>query len=120
MVWQYGWRLQPSSGLWRGRNIEFFLIHYDGSGKEILLRPNKDGSWETPTDLTKPESIGINLPSSFSLDPQSTQDLFDGLYSIGFRPTKPIHDDANVNRHLEDMRAIAFAKLGIEKPNTRS
>lgn len=47
------------------------------------------------------------------------QNLMDQLWSLGFRPERgqlSVGQVAAVNRHLEDMRTLAFAKLEVPKP----
>jgi hypothetical protein len=111
---QRGFRLHASSGLFRGRMTEFFLTLFKDDGKEYLLKPNQDGGWEEPIELST--NGGYNLPASFQLLPEAAQKLFDDLYAFGYRPTQRSDDPGAVNTHLQDMRAIAFAKLGITQP----
>jgi hypothetical protein len=114
MIVQRGFRLHASAGLWRGRYFEFFLTLWKDDGKEYLLKPNQDGGWEEPIDLQV--HVGYNLPASFSLPPEAVQKLFDDLYGAGYRPTTRTDDPGAINQHLQDMRAIAFAKLNIPQP----
>lgn len=47
------------------------------------------------------------------------QALIDALWSAGLRPTQGKQSEgvtAAQDRHLQDMRAIAFAKLNVERP----
>lgn len=60
-----------------------------------------------------------NVPVSAYLSLEETQILIDRLWSIGARPSGMRHRDEAVsamNKHLEDMRQIAFTGLGYEKP----
>lgn len=59
---------------------------------------------------------------SFSLDDTAVQRLFDQLWHSGFRPTEardPSGQIGAMQRHLEDMRQIAFAKLEVSKPEDK-
>lgn len=57
---------------------------------------------------------------TFELSMEAAQNLFDELWRSGFRPTKGKADlDGTIaakDRHLEDMRAIAFGQLDVERP----
>jgi hypothetical protein len=114
MIIQRGFRLHAASGLFRGRMIELFLTLFKDDNREYLLKPNEDGGWEEPLELTT--NAGYNLPASFRLLPEAAQKLFDDLYAQGFRPTARTDDPEAINQHLQDMRTIAFAKLNIPQP----
>jgi hypothetical protein len=54
---------------------------------------------------------------SFHLEPEQAQTLLDDLWQCGVRPTEGAGTAGSMRateRHLEDMRAIAFAKLNIK------
>ena len=57
---------------------------------------------------------GFEIEPTFSLDRTKTQQLMDALWGLGFRPTEG-HGSAGqlaaTQRHLEDMRTLAFAKI---------
>lgn len=44
---------------------------------------------------------------------ETCQQLYDALHEAGFRYSHGTVEDAAVQKHLADMRAIAFKKLGI-------
>lgn len=53
------------------------------------------------------------------LEPEQAQLLIDELWSIGLRPIKGKQSEGQVaatEKHLCDMRAIAFAQLRIQQP----
>lgn len=53
------------------------------------------------------------------IDKDACQKLMDDLWYLGFRPERgemSVGQVAAVDAHLQDMRALAFAKLGVEKP----
>lgn len=57
---------------------------------------------------------GARLPP-----PTEAQELMDNLWRCGFRPTEgkgSAGQLAATDRHLQDMRAIAFHKLGVTAP----
>ena len=62
---------------------------------------------------------GDQLPKKPFIDMlhrEELQMLMDGLYEMGVRPTHEVNTDgrvAHITEHLEDMRAIAFKKLGM-------
>lgn len=53
-----------------------------------------------------------------SMDEPSLRGLMDELWSCGIRPTDYTSNDkaSAMSRHLEDMRAITFSRLQIERP----
>jgi len=56
------------------------------------------------------------IDKSLSISNTSAQSLIDSLWSAGFRPTEGTGSAGSLKateKHLEDMRKIAFAKLGI-------
>lgn len=63
---------------------------------------------------------------SFSISDQAAQNLFDDLWRGGFRPSREADNRRAegaleaTKHHLEDVRAIAFDKLRIEKPCSKS
>ena len=62
---------------------------------------------------------GTIWPPTFTLDYEAAQALINSLYGSGFRPTEgagSAGQRAALEHHLEDMRTLAFANLGIEKP----
>lgn len=61
---------------------------------------------------TRPEHID-------TMTPTEAQELMDNLWRCGFRPTEgkgSAGQLAATDRHLQDMRAIAFHKLGVTAP----
>jgi len=60
---------------------------------------------------------GAPADSTFNLDGQEAQELIDALWNCGLRPTQgksSIGRLEAVERHLADMRTIAFDKLEIK------
>lgn len=60
-----------------------------------------------------------HVKPSFTLSYDAAQELMDALYSAGIRP-RQARDHATtvdaINKHLTDMRAIAFGMLEMVKP----
>lgn len=62
---------------------------------------------------------GTHRPPTFTLDYEACQALMDSLYGSGFRPTQGTGSAGQreaLEKHLEDMRVLAFTKLKVEKP----
>lgn len=58
-------------------------------------------------------------PPVLTLAKDEAQDLMDQLWRIGFRPERgemSVGQIAATEKHLTDMRAIVFSKLGVPKP----
>lgn len=68
-------------------------------------------------EVTRKE--GEMWPDSFptlALSPEDAQALADELGKAGFIYGKKPENESNINAHLQDMRAIVFKKLGVDKP----
>lgn len=62
---------------------------------------------------------GAYVPPFTRLEARNAQLLIDSLWNAGLRPTQGKQSEGVVSaqaRHLEDMRAITFAKLNMERP----
>lgn len=116
-------RLCAQRAPWR-HQTEFFLVeeravedyHYT---QPHLLQPTDDPArmvWERQKE-------GFIPPRpSFSLNDANSQELFEMLWSAGFKPTSAVNEAARidaVSKHLEDMRAIVFDRLKVSAPNQR-
>lgn len=56
---------------------------------------------------------------SARMTPEDAQFLADALWAAGIRPSQGKQSEgvtAAQGRHLEDMRALAFHKIGVERP----
>ena len=59
------------------------------------------------------------LPWGFSASTTSViQAIVDAAYEAGIRPSSYVADTASSDRHLEDMRQLAFGALGMKKPGS--
>lgn len=90
-------------------DVAVYLANFDGQtrmiGRSVAMEPQEhEGQFE-------PEP-------TFRMRPEDAQSLAEQLWAAGFRPTQATKTgaDAAQSRHLEDMRAIAFAKLKIDDP----
>jgi len=66
-----------------------------------------------------PEGGPHPIQPTFSLAYQEAQELMDALWNVGLRPTQGKSSSGQleaVERHLADMRTIAFGRLEIAKP----
>lgn len=92
-----------------GRWVSLYLASFDRDGKRAIATNVtydvvEDGSYINPT---------MRIPR------ENAQELMDSLWQCGLRPTMGKQSEgvtAAQARHLEDMRAVAFAKLNIDKP----
>jgi len=66
---------------------------------------------------TEEVSQGASVPSFLELDQNMAQKLMDDLWDCGLRPTEGTGSAgamAAVENHLNDLRKITFATIGIE------
>lgn len=111
---ELGFRLAAAAFNWRPDRIAFHLIHFNEDGERCYVH----GFTETP--LVRGEA-GPEQPS-FTLGREDAQRVMDDLWAAGLRPTQGQQSEgltAGQARHLEDMRAIAFAKLDIDAPSVK-
>lgn len=115
-------RLYAHRAPWR-QLVEFYLVD-DRPAEDWhhpqphLLQRRPDG---TPEWARQPEGFAFAMPS-FDLTDDAAQELFEGMWAGGFRPKAAVNEASRieaVNRHLEDMRAIAFDRLKVKEPNSR-
>ena len=65
------------------------------------------------------EGLCMEHPPTLRLSPGDAQGLMDELWRVGLRPTEGTGSAGQlgaVERHLADMRALAFHKTGAPKP----
>lgn len=64
-----------------------------------------------PVEFTRLDhGMAIQAPS-FTLEPEQAQELFNGLWQLGYRPKDGTGNSGHVaaiERHLEDMRTLVF------------
>lgn len=80
----------------------------------------RDGSYVAEFRMSYyPEGTTVLPPGPAKLTPRAAQELVDCLAALGFSPTTMEGLEGALEaqeRHLQDMRAITFHTLGIEKP----
>lgn len=79
----------------------------------------KDSTYATNVTWTDLPEYGEYTPPSFHVDFAACQALMDDLYAMGIRPSEAAGSAGQkeaLERHLEDMRTLAFNHLEIEKP----
>ena len=93
-----------------GRSIN---LHMAGevlsTGKRVVARPVVLETLEED----------VSSPPMLQLTTDSCQSLMDELWNVGLRPTQGKQSEGQMGateRHLQDMRAIAFTKLQVQKP----
>ena len=97
-----------------GRRTGIAVVEHTYEGRKLVETMLRVG--EPPVVLNELDAI---TEPTLSLTKEQAQELFDGLYAIGFRPKiegKAVGELAGVRAHLEDMRALAFDKLEVTKP----
>jgi hypothetical protein len=102
---------------WESQSIELRLIHYHGMGGQnisvaepIVMRPY---------DRTSGRD---HVPPALYLKPHTAQHLMDSLWQCGLRPTEGTGSAGSLaatQRHLDDMRKIAFTALDINEDQTK-
>jgi len=95
--------------LWPRFDVYFFKRGLTPDGQEITTYAH-----EVVAETVVGEGVMVN--PSLQLSPQQVQDLMDQLWRDGVRPAAfggEGHLGALQN-HLQDMRKIAFKKLGVE------
>jgi hypothetical protein len=106
-----GWRflrLVPHQHLF-SEHIDFALFRHH-SGEPLAVAG--------PPQFVEVEN-GAPVEPMFRLHHTEAQELMDLLWHIGLRPTQGRQSEgqvAAVERHLADMRAIAFSKLEVKQP----
>ena len=106
-----GWeflRLVAHQHLWSDY-VDFLLIRETSGKPRAVCGPLQF--------VEIPEGSPVN--PTFSLEYQEAQELMDALWNVGLRPTHGKSSTGQleaVERHLTDMRPIAFSKLAVAKP----
>jgi len=99
-------------------HIDFFVngnIPWDGV--DLYIKVN--GEWATDEVPCVAIPEGQAPPVAMRLTASQAQNLMDRLYQAGLRPTQDKGSEATlaaVQKHLEDMRVIAFTEMEIVKP----
>lgn len=98
------------------RMLEFRATREVFQAHEIHLRARIGRAFIEPVTLTEKEP-GVLVQPFLTLEPREAQQLMDELWLCGLRPTEGTGSAGSLaatERHLADMRAIAFSKLRIK------
>lgn len=92
--------------------VNFYRLqrNINGQHETAVVRPIK---WEVLT----PEEEAMNHDPSLQMTVEDAQQLMDELWRCGLRPVEAMGSAgqaAATEKHLQDMRRIAFHKLGID------
>jgi hypothetical protein len=91
---------------------------YDEYVSVRLVRRTHNGNYAGVVTFA-PVPAGQPISPAFRLAHEEAQELMDSLYAAGLRPTQAkssVGQTEAIQRHLEDMRTIAFNNLEITKP----
>lgn len=108
-----GYEIHAHRNPYRSDGVEIYITRYSDNGQRLIAVRSGDAmTWEElrPHDFHSP---------TLGLFPERAQELMDELWNAGLRPTQGKQSEgvtAAQSRHLEDMRAIAFERLKVEKP----
>ena len=87
-----------------------------GDGVEIRILDRQSREYVEKVQMT-PAEVGGEIPVAVRLDPEQAQALIDSLWECGLRPTEGTGSAgalAAVERHLADMKKLAFHALKIQ------
>jgi hypothetical protein len=104
-----GYEIFIDGGMRFGPEIGVHIGRYDESGDLQLATEITFAAWR-PDQIVSP---------AFRLSDERAQSLIDALWAAGLRPTEGRQSEGVTHaqaRHLEDMRTIAFGKLGMAVP----
>lgn len=99
--------------------------YYDWCSQRIAVRLFQNRGYSpvtrligAPVEMVEFNNDGRSQEPTFRLDPDAAQELMDALWDCGIRPGQAAGSAGQLDatqKHLDDMRAIAFAGLNIEK-----
>jgi len=99
---------------WDSQKIDLRVIHYHGLGGRVI-------SLAEPLVMKVRDRDSADfVPPALSLRTATAQNLMDQLWQCGLRPTEGTGSAGSLaatQRHLDDMRVIAFNSLGIPNEN---
>lgn len=106
---QHGLRIAAQLKPW-GRSVALLIGRYDAGVFSVAK----------PVEFVKTdENDAYDVEPALSLPMESAQQLMDELWRCGLRPSEGSGSSGSLaatERHLGDMRALAFGKLGIAAP----
>ena len=92
---------------------------YAGDGVELYIMDREKMTYLTDLQTTlKHAEPNTQIPPAFKLSGEHTQMLMDNLWYCGFRPTEGTGSAGSLaatERHLADMKAVAFNALKIKE-----
>jgi hypothetical protein len=97
--------------VWYGRGFNLRILRLDACGEPVA-----EAGPAVFTAVEQGAAIGEPVTR---LDKDACQQMMDELWNLGFRPERgemSVGQVAATNAHLQDMRTLAFAKLGVPKP----
>lgn len=99
-----GWRIWASKQPWSQR-VGLWMVTDDAlKGAPALI---------TKVELeTQEEGFQFPATTTFDMPTQEMQSLVNQLWDLGIRPVQALESGSDA--HLQDMRKIAFHKLGIK------
>lgn len=98
---------------WRWRGIDLWVVGESHDQPQRKLAVASPIAWEEASPY---EANDFRSPT-LSLDTPLAQSLMDDLWRCGLRPSEGSGSAGSLaatQRHLEDMRSIAFKGLGLE------
>ena len=98
--------------IWLGLKFRVAILDVDRANKTVALLENF-------TMRTVDTDGAVENTRLLEIESEQCQKLIDELWDCGFRPSEGSGSAGqleSVKRHLEDMRAIAFKKSGVEQP----
>lgn len=98
--------------------VRAFVVDYEQE-IQIHFRQIKDDGKQYVIKIVETKEKEHGLPGNpfTELDPKDAQVLMDDLWSCGLRPTEDKGSAGTLSateKHLDDMRKIAFKKIGID------
>lgn len=92
-------------------HVAFMLWYQDEDGNRYIANP---------VVFEKEYNAGTAFyrEPTFAIDYRDCQQVMDELWRLRLRPADYTSNDkvSAINRHLEDMRQLAFSKLKVSKP----
>lgn len=104
MNFVHGKRLLANRAIWSDR-----------VGFALFERRGEKTAYSKSVVMFVPEVDGTSIEPTFYLESDEVQELMDNLWHLGFRPSEGTGSAgalAATQKHLEDMRKIAFDLIG--------
>lgn len=107
-----GPRIFASANMGYHPRIDFYLGTYGDRGGRNLF-------WAKELEFSVEPTPGVPPKPTLSVEAHAAQELIDQLWDCGLRPTQGKQSEGLISateRHLSDMRAIAFSSLKAKLP----